>query len=117
VAKLSLASGAHAAVVANHWAEGGKGAVDLGAAVAEACAAAKAVSVCVRIELWGVECDVLCCGVVGCCVWNVMKQLYDPCSILSETIGTSLRFESRYSLLTLSKRCRNSLNMLLSKLS
>ena len=46
VAKLSLASGAHAAVVANHWAEGGKGAVDLGAAVAEACAAAKAVSVC-----------------------------------------------------------------------
>lgn len=39
---LSLAAGAKAAVVANHWAEGGAGAVALGAAVVEACAAARA---------------------------------------------------------------------------
>ena len=41
VRDLCLAEGAYAAVVANHWAEGGKGAVDLGKAVIEACAAAK----------------------------------------------------------------------------
>ena len=37
-----MAAGATAAVVANHWAEGGAGAVDLGKAVIDACAAAKA---------------------------------------------------------------------------
>jgi formyltetrahydrofolate synthetase len=42
VRTLSLAAGATAAVVANHWAEGGAGAVDLGAAVIDACATARA---------------------------------------------------------------------------
>lgn len=42
VRSLSLAAGASAAVVANHWAEGGAGAADLGRAVIEACAATKA---------------------------------------------------------------------------
>jgi methylenetetrahydrofolate dehydrogenase (NADP+)/methenyltetrahydrofolate cyclohydrolase/formyltetrahydrofolate synthetase len=42
VRSLSLASGATAAVVANHWAEGGAGAADLGRAVIDACAAARA---------------------------------------------------------------------------
>jgi methylenetetrahydrofolate dehydrogenase (NADP+)/methenyltetrahydrofolate cyclohydrolase/formyltetrahydrofolate synthetase len=37
VRKLCLESGAHAAVVADHWAKGGAGAVDLGNAVIEAC--------------------------------------------------------------------------------
>ena len=41
VQQLSLQHGAFAAVVANHWAEGGKGAVELGRAVMDACAAAK----------------------------------------------------------------------------
>lgn len=38
---LSLAAGATAAVVANHWAEGGAGATALGSAVIEACAKAR----------------------------------------------------------------------------
>jgi methylenetetrahydrofolate dehydrogenase (NADP+)/methenyltetrahydrofolate cyclohydrolase/formyltetrahydrofolate synthetase len=42
VRNLSLAAGATAAVVANHWAEGGAGAADLGRAVIEACAKARA---------------------------------------------------------------------------
>ena len=42
VHNLCMAAGATAAVVANHWAEGGAGAVDLGKAVIDACAAAKA---------------------------------------------------------------------------
>lgn len=42
VRTLSLAAGATAAVVANHWAEGGAGAADLGRAVIDACAAARA---------------------------------------------------------------------------
>ena len=42
VRQLSLEAGAYAAVVANHWAEGGAGAVKLGEAVMEACAAARA---------------------------------------------------------------------------
>jgi len=42
VRSLSLAAGATAAVVANHWAEGGAGAADLGRAVIDACAAARA---------------------------------------------------------------------------
>lgn len=42
VRDLSLENGAFAAVVANHWAEGGKGAVDLANAVSEACAASRA---------------------------------------------------------------------------
>lgn len=37
-----LEAGAHGAVVANHWAEGGRGAVDLANAVIDACAAARA---------------------------------------------------------------------------
>lgn len=37
VRELCLASGAFAAVVANHWAEGGAGATDLGNAVIAAC--------------------------------------------------------------------------------
>lgn len=37
-----MASGAFAAVESNHWAEGGKGAVDLGRAVMAACKAARA---------------------------------------------------------------------------
>lgn len=41
VKSLSMAAGATAAVVANHWAEGGAGAADLGRAVIDACAAAK----------------------------------------------------------------------------
>jgi methylenetetrahydrofolate dehydrogenase (NADP+) / methenyltetrahydrofolate cyclohydrolase / formyltetrahydrofolate synthetase len=41
VRELCLASGAFDAVVANHWAEGGAGAVDLGKSVIAACAAAK----------------------------------------------------------------------------
>jgi len=41
VADLSMAAGAYAAVVANHWAEGGAGAADLGRAVIAACADAK----------------------------------------------------------------------------
>lgn len=41
VRNLSMAEGAFAAVVANHWAVGGAGAVDLGNAVIQACAAAK----------------------------------------------------------------------------
>lgn len=35
--KLCLESGAHAAVVADHWAKGGAGAIDLGNAVIDAC--------------------------------------------------------------------------------
>lgn len=42
VQDLCMEAGAFAAVRANHWAEGGAGAVDLGLAVMEACAAAKA---------------------------------------------------------------------------
>lgn len=42
VAELSMGAGAYAAVVANHWAEGGAGAADLGKAVVAACAASKA---------------------------------------------------------------------------
>lgn len=42
VRSLSLAAGATAAVVANHWAEGGAGAMALGAAVIEACAVSRA---------------------------------------------------------------------------
>jgi formyltetrahydrofolate synthetase len=42
VRTLSLAAGATAAVVANHWAEGGAGAMALGAAVIDACATARA---------------------------------------------------------------------------
>jgi len=42
VARLSEGAGAFAAVVANHWAEGGRGAVDLGRAVSAACAASRA---------------------------------------------------------------------------
>jgi len=42
VQRLALAAGAHAAVVANHWAKGGAGAAALGEAVVEACAAQKA---------------------------------------------------------------------------
>ena len=38
---LSLEAGAFAAVVANHWAKGGAGAVDLAHAVEEACAASR----------------------------------------------------------------------------
>lgn len=41
VRQLSLEAGAFDAVVANHWAKGGAGAVDLGRAVIAACAAAK----------------------------------------------------------------------------
>ena len=37
-----MEAGAHSAVVANHWAEGGAGAKDLGLAVIAACAEAKA---------------------------------------------------------------------------
>jgi formyltetrahydrofolate synthetase len=44
VRKLTLEAGAYAAVVANHWAQGGSGAVDLGNAVIEACAFAKSSS-------------------------------------------------------------------------
>jgi formate--tetrahydrofolate ligase len=40
--RLCMAGGAHAAVVANHWAKGGEGAAALGEAVMEACAAQKA---------------------------------------------------------------------------
>ena len=42
VQRLSMEAGAHAAVVANHWAKGGAGATDLGRAVIEACSAQKA---------------------------------------------------------------------------
>lgn len=42
VRDLCLEAGAFAAVVANHWAEGGAGATDLGRAVIEACAASRA---------------------------------------------------------------------------
>lgn len=42
VAELSMEAGAYAAVVANHWAEGGKGAADLGRSVILACAASRA---------------------------------------------------------------------------
>ena len=42
VARLSMEAGAHSAVVANHWAEGGKGAADLGRAVMAACADSRA---------------------------------------------------------------------------
>lgn len=38
---LSLQAGAFAAVSANHWAQGGLGAVDLGNAVIAACQSAK----------------------------------------------------------------------------
>lgn len=41
VRQLCLGQGAFAAVVANHWAEGGAGATDLGNAVIEACAASR----------------------------------------------------------------------------
>lgn len=44
VRRLSLDAGAHAAVVANHWAEGGAGATDLGNAVVDACVTARATS-------------------------------------------------------------------------
>ena len=37
IRKISLEAGADAAVAANHWAEGGKGAIDLANAVVEAC--------------------------------------------------------------------------------
>jgi formyltetrahydrofolate synthetase len=37
IQELCLAAGAHACVVANHWAEGGRGAVALGHAVIDAC--------------------------------------------------------------------------------
>ena len=37
VKSSSLSSGAHAAVVCKHWAEGGSGAVDLADAVMKAC--------------------------------------------------------------------------------
>lgn len=39
--RLSLEAGAFAAVTANHWAQGGAGATDLGNAVIEACKFAK----------------------------------------------------------------------------
>ena len=39
VRKCALAAGADACVPANHWAEGGKGAIDLAQAVVDACAA------------------------------------------------------------------------------
>lgn len=42
VEKAALAAGALAAVQANHWADGGAGAVELAKAVASACAAARA---------------------------------------------------------------------------
>jgi formyltetrahydrofolate synthetase len=41
VRDLCLTEGAFAAVVANHWAKGGAGAVDLGNAVIEACQASR----------------------------------------------------------------------------
>jgi formyltetrahydrofolate synthetase len=41
VKSLCISAGAYNAVVANHWAEGGRGAKDLGRAVIEACADAK----------------------------------------------------------------------------
>lgn len=41
VKQLSMEAGAHAAVVANHWAKGGAGATDLGNAVIDACAVAR----------------------------------------------------------------------------
>ena len=41
VCELCVEAGAHAAVIANHWAEGGAGATDLGRAVIEACASAR----------------------------------------------------------------------------
>jgi len=41
VKSLSLQAGAFAAVSANHWAQGGLGAVDLGNAVIAACQSAK----------------------------------------------------------------------------
>jgi len=43
VRSLSLAAGAYAAVVANHWAEGGAGAVDLAQAVVQACAHSRSI--------------------------------------------------------------------------
>ena len=39
---LSVEGGAYAAVVANHWAKGGAGAIDLARAVEEACRASSA---------------------------------------------------------------------------
>ena len=42
VRSLAIAAGAFDAQIANHWAKGGAGAVDLGEAVVKACAAAKA---------------------------------------------------------------------------
>lgn len=41
IRELSLKAGAHAAVVANHWALGGAGAADLGLAVIDACKEAR----------------------------------------------------------------------------
>jgi len=41
VAALALEAGAFSAPIANHWAEGGKGATDLAQAVIDACAAAR----------------------------------------------------------------------------
>ena len=41
VRQLSLEAGAYAAVVANHWAEGGAGATDLAQAVSDACKASR----------------------------------------------------------------------------
>jgi methylenetetrahydrofolate dehydrogenase (NADP+) / methenyltetrahydrofolate cyclohydrolase / formyltetrahydrofolate synthetase len=41
VRQLCLSAGAAAAVVANHWEEGGAGAADLGLAVIDACTAAR----------------------------------------------------------------------------
>ncbi len=41
VKELCTKNGAFAAVVANHWAKGGSGAMDLGSAVIEACAASR----------------------------------------------------------------------------
>lgn len=37
VAEMALAAGASAAVQANHWAQGGRGAINLGNAVVKAC--------------------------------------------------------------------------------
>jgi len=42
VQRLAMEAGAHAAVIANHWAEGGAGAAALGEAVIEACATQRA---------------------------------------------------------------------------
>lgn len=43
VKEMCMSAGAHAAVVANHWAEGGAGALDLALAVNDACVASRSV--------------------------------------------------------------------------